>query len=119
MNFKLLKITFFICLLFISGIAFSQEKPWIEGKWLHTFDPDGDTQDEIQFFIDGKFKTVEASSGKSFTGTYILEKESVKINLVHQGQVFFSLKLTFDAERDKLYLYSEETGNTSYYTRSN
>ena len=51
MNFKLLKIAFFICLLFISGIAFSQEKPWIEGQRLHTFDPDGDTQDEIQFLL--------------------------------------------------------------------
>ena len=119
MNFKLTRIILITLLLIMSNAIYSQEKIWIEGKWLHTFDPDGDAQDEIQFFAGNKFKTVDVSSGKSFQGTYVLEKGQVKINLIHEGQIFFRLKLTFDNKRDKLYYYSEETGNTSYYTRLN
>ena len=119
MNFKLAKVTLFALLLIINGETFSQEKVWIEGSWLLTLDPDNDTQDEIQFLTGGRFKTTEVSQSKSLDGRYSLEKESVKIDLFHEGQVFYTLTLTYDEKRDKLYYYSEETGNTSYYTRSN
>jgi len=118
MSFKL-KLIFVIWLFAVSNCVFSQDEVWIEGKWIHTFDPDEDIQDVLEFFKDGRFKTIEPSSGRSFEGTYVLEKEAVIVSLVHQGEVFFKLQLTFDEKKDKLYLYSEETGNTSYYTRFN
>jgi len=96
---------------------FSDDSSWLLGNWLHTYDPDGDTQDRLSFSENGKFITTEVSSGRQISGLYFVKPDVIKINLVEQGKIFMKLDLTYDDKRDRLYYKSDSTGNTSYYTK--
>ena len=112
---------FLVLIIPVLTISCTSEKDtaWLNGEWLHTYDPDGDSDDILSFTSDGEFITTEVSSGKKIKGTYTLEPKVIKVELINKGRVFMKLDLTYDENKDKLYYKSKDTGNTSHYTRKN
>lgn len=103
------------CLFSAQSIAGKHD--WVIGDWLHTFDPDGDTQDKLTFRSGGRFVTTEVKSRKTIDGMYFVKSDRVQVSLVRNDKIFMKLILTYDENKDRLYYMSEATGNTSYYTK--
>lgn len=101
-------------LLAFSAISFASEE-WLLGNWVMTYDPDGDTEDILSFYDDGRFVTTEQSTGNQIDGTYLLRSGKVQVSLISNGRTFMKFELTFEEQRDKLYYTSG--GTTSYYTK--
>ena len=110
---------FLFILLFFPTLLLASDSRWLLGKWVHTYDPDGDSKDVLTFGEEGRFYTTEVSTGREYEGKYYLLDGEIKINLYHQGRLFVILKLTHDENKDKLYFTSTNTDNTSYYTKLN
>ena len=91
MSKRLLIVSLFIFFQFMSVNSIAGNTDWIQGDWLHTYDPDGDTQDRLSFRDGGQFTTTEVSTGKSINGMYFLKGNEVHINLVYQGKIFMKL----------------------------
>ncbi|TCV87459.1 hypothetical protein [Sulfurirhabdus autotrophica] len=114
---KLLRCSLLVALIFTFFQALAENNSWLIGNWLHTYDPDGDTQDRLTFAEDGKFTTTEVSSGRKIDGSYLVRTDMVKINLTRQEKIFMKIDLTYDESKSKLYYKSGKSGNTSYYTK--
>ncbi len=117
---SILKVSFFLCFLGIliqTSAAKSTEaqNDWLIGSWLLTYDPDGDPQDMLSFYPEGKFLATEVLSQRSIQGIYEVKQGIIEIAI---GQSF-EMQLAYDEVKDKLYFYSKETQKTSHYTKQN
>lgn len=114
------KIALYVLVLAVSLLSsqvIADEQQWIKGRWIHTYDPDGDVQDILTFGQDGRFMTKEVLTGRELEGKYYLMDGVIKINLYVDGQLFVILEMTHDEKKDRLYFTSKNTGNTAYYTK--
>lgn len=106
-----------LLLIFFFSSAYAGPNDWLFGNWIHTYNPDGNAQDVLTFAKEGKFVSTELASGKLQEGIYFVKADYVQVYLVQEGKIFMKLKLSYDSRKDKLYFFSEKTGNTSYYTK--
>jgi len=104
-------------LLIFSSAHASEDIAWLQGNWLLTYDPDGDTQDKLTFGNSNKFTTTEVSSGKQLKGTYEVSSESINVNLFFEGKSFMEFDLRYDDKKNKLYYVSDDAGSESHYTK--
>lgn len=111
------KTIFVLIYLSISNIALAGSNDWLLGKWQMTYDPDGDTKDVLSFSKGGEFVTAEASTGREIKGMYVVESDRIDISLIHQGQIFMKLQLTYDGSKNKLYYNPDNTNDPAYYTK--
>jgi hypothetical protein len=81
------------------------------------YDPDGHTKDALSFSKGGEFVTTEASSGRKIKGVYVLKSNRVDVSLIHQGQIFMKLRLTYDDDKNKLYYNPDNTNDPAYYAK--
>jgi hypothetical protein len=106
----------FLLIFFLSS-AYAGPNDWLLGNWIHSYNPDGNAQDVLTFAGEGKFVSTELASGNTQEGIYFVKADYVQVYLVQKGKIVMKLKLSYDTRKDKLYFYSEKTGNTSYYTK--
>jgi hypothetical protein len=111
------RIIFVLVLLLASNITFAASNDWLLGDWQMTYDPDGDSKDVLSFSKGGEFVTTEASSGRKIKGMYVLKSDRVDVSLIHQGQIFLRLRITYDNDKNKLYYNPDNTDDPAYYTK--
>jgi hypothetical protein len=97
--------------------VFAGQNDWLLGNWVHAYGPAGDMQDTLTFAAEGEFITTESASGKTIEGIYYVKSDYVQVYMIVQGKISLKLKLAYDSRKDRLYYHSEETGQTSYYTK--
>lgn len=87
------------------------------GDWVLCEDPDGSPSDKLHFGSDGSGKVIRDQSEVAFV--YALRDDEVSV-LVQTGGRLVPITLTpsFAPQDERLSLYSERTGNTSYYVRA-
>jgi hypothetical protein len=90
---------------------------WLVGNWIHSYGPLGDMQDTLTFAAEGEFITTESASGKTIEGIYFVKSDYVQVYMLREGKISLKLKLAYDSRKDRLYYHSEESGETSYYTK--
>jgi len=105
-------------LVILGAPTYAEDKSWLIGDWLLTYDPDGDTQDRITFTEDDGFITTEVSTGRQHKGIYLLKPGVITVHLFSQGRTFMKFDLQYDEKRDKLY-FKGSTGSVSHYTKIN
>jgi hypothetical protein len=107
-----------VCFLLspLSAVSAGQNE-WLLGNWVHAYGPVGDMQDTLTFAEEGVFITTESTSGKTIEGVYYVKSDFVQVYMIVQGKISLKLKLAYDSRKDRLYYHSEETGQTSYYTK--
>lgn len=108
-----------VCILLASAsfVVMANDKAWLVGDWILTFDPDGATKDRLTFESDGRFITTQVSTGKQYKGIYLVRPKAIQVKLARNGKIFMSFYLKYDEEKDRLYFTSSKTGATSYYTK--
>lgn len=114
---KIISLVFMLFLFGPLNSVSAEQNEWLLGNWVHAYGPSGDMQDTLTFAEEGEFITTESASGKTIEGIYFVKSDYVQVYMIEQGKISLKLKLAYDSRKDRLYYHSEETGQTSYYTK--
>lgn len=86
------------------------------GDWVLCQDPDGSPQDRLRFGDDGSGKVIRDQDEVAFV--YAVRDGEVSVLVQMRGALVpITLTPSFAPQDERLSLYSERTGNTSYYVR--
>ncbi|MFI5375037.1 MAG: hypothetical protein ACHQ8D_10445 [Candidatus Rokuibacteriota bacterium] len=104
-----------VLLLIVAAPAWAADPAWLLGRWELRRDPDGGSQDWIEFAGDGKV-AVAKRNGRRFTGRYHASDETVQIDY-KIGSESVITTLTPSADKRELYARSAVTGKNAVYEK--
>ncbi len=104
-----------VLLLIVAAPAWAADPAWLLGRWELRRDPDGGSQDWIEFAGDGKV-AVAKRNGRRFTGRYHASDEAVQIDY-KIGSESVITTLTPSADKRELYARSAVTGKNAVYEK--
>jgi len=102
----------------LTGVSLADQgrkSDWLIGTWTLCKDPDHSPKDTLQFNADGTGLLIRAKGNSEF----LHEHTSYHVSLiVHAHGYAIPVEYSVSPEHDRLFLYSQFTGHTSYYVRT-
>ncbi len=92
------------------------EDEWLVGKWVLTYDPDGDKKDFIEFMADGD--AISTGELGRVEGLYLVNSESVKAVFTYKEKDFI-MTFFYNPKKDELRIVTSHTGRESIYKKIN
>jgi len=98
----------------VKPVTHHDNDAWLIGKWVLSFDPEGDKKDYLEFKADGDAFSYGPLG--EVEGLYLVNDESVKAVFTYQEKDFI-MTFFYNMKKDELRIVTSHTGRESIYKK--